>query len=125
MTCRRSTPILAVLGALAIATVVPAAPPHKRLATQLARDATTLVKSEPLLMPSLEGAIVVAKEAAVLDPEDPDSWRLLLQLADLAERPDIEAEAVASLLELDPSDEVVRLRYIHLVVDRRQTVEER
>jgi tetratricopeptide (TPR) repeat protein len=125
VTCRRSTPILAVLGALAIATVVPAAPPHKRLATQLARDATTLVKSEPLLMPSLEGAIVVAKEAAVLDPEDPDSWRLLLQLADLAERPDIEAEAVASLLELDPSDEVVRLRYIHLVVDRRQTVEER
>lgn len=99
--------------------------PQQRLARRLARAAGTAVETPPLTVEAMEGAVVILREAVALDPDNAELWRVLLKLAALSEREDVESEAVGQLMRLDPDDDVVRLRYINGIIERYQTVEER
>jgi hypothetical protein len=77
-----------------------------------------------LALPALDGSLLLAAEAARIDPT-PDRWRMLLKLADLAERRDLRIEAVGQLIRLDRQDEVARLLFINDAMDRYQTAEQR
>ena len=81
-------------------------------------------RNRPLNVRALDISILLATEAAHLDPT-PERWRTLLKLADLAERTELRSEALRRLKTLDPHDEVVRLLYINDAIERYQTAEQR
>ncbi|MHC4274191.1 MAG: hypothetical protein ACYSUR_11065 [Planctomycetota bacterium] len=124
------TPSKALLGSLL---VLLAPPPHleaaqetprQRLAGQFDRVAASLVQTEELSVQALDISILLATEAAELDPA-PDRWRTLLKLASLGERADPRSEALRQLVAIDRQDEVARLLYISDAMERYQTAEER
>jgi hypothetical protein len=123
------TPSKALLGSLVVLFASPPplgaeTTPQERLAGQFTRAAMALVESPMLALPALEGSLLLAAEAARLDPTA-DRWRILLRLADLAERRDLRSEAVGQLVRLDRQDEVARLIFINDAMDRYQTAEQR
>ncbi|MHC4349802.1 MAG: hypothetical protein ACYS15_14885 [Planctomycetota bacterium] len=130
------TPSKALLGSLLLLLASPpplqaAQPtPQERLGGQFGHAAAaTLALVDPVTTPalflrSLEISILLATEAAYLDPS-PDRWRMLLRLADVAEQTDLRSEALAQLVALDPYDEVARLLYVNDVIERYQTAEQR
>ncbi|MHC4142317.1 MAG: hypothetical protein ACYSUF_10730, partial [Planctomycetota bacterium] len=126
------TPSKALLGSLLAllawppSLVVAQTTPQQRLAGQFGQAAAALVKTEnrPLNVRALDISILLAAEAAHLDPT-PERWRTLLKLADMAERTELRSEALGRLKTLDPYDEVVRLLYINDAIERYQTVEQR
>ena len=99
--------------------------PLQRLATRLTLVAITILQEEPVVVEALDGAVVLCRLAAEADPQSPDTWRTLLRVAQLAERPQLQASALGMVVRLDPHDEVVRLAYVNHAIDRYQTVEER
>jgi hypothetical protein len=64
-------------------------------------------------------------EAAALEPDSPEMWRIVLHLASLAEREDVRRTALERLSQLDPADESVRLQRLNLALERYQTLPER
>jgi hypothetical protein len=124
------TPSQALLGSLLV--LLAPAPslhaaettPQQRLARQFDNAAATLLLSPEPSVQELDMSILLASEAARLDP-GPDRWRTLLKLADLAEKTDLRSEALRRLVELDPHDEVALLLRINDVIERYQTAEER
>jgi hypothetical protein len=124
------TPSKALLGSLLVL-LGPSPPlaaaemtPQQHLSGEFARAAAALVETQSLSIQALEGSILLATEAARLDPA-PDRWRMLLKLADLAEHDDLRSEALGQLVRLDPQDEVARLLYINDVIERYQTAGQR
>ena len=99
--------------------------PLQRLATRLTLVAITILQEEPVVVEALDGAVVLCRLAAEADPQSPDTWRTLLRVAQLAERPQLQASALGMVVRLDPHDEVVRLAYVNHAIDRYKTVEER
>lgn len=99
--------------------------PLQWLATRFTQVAITVLQEEPVLVEALDGAVVLCRLAVEADPQSSDAWRTLLKVAQLAERPQLQARALGMVARLDPHDEVVRLAYVHNAIDRYQTVEER
>jgi hypothetical protein len=124
------TPSKALLGSLlallvgAPSLAVAQTTPRQRLAGQFGRSATALVESRSLNVKALDISILLATEAAYLDPT-PEHWRTVLKLADVTERTELRSEALSRVKALDPYDEVVRLLYINEVIERYQTAEQR
>ncbi len=123
--CRRAGGVIACLLAVAAPAAAQQPTATQRLARELAQAAATVAGAEPLTVPAVEGALSLIRQAALLDPQNPEIWRQVLQVADLAENDELRADALSRLVRLDPQDEVIRLRYVRLAVDRRQTLEER
>jgi hypothetical protein len=98
--------------------------PQQRLAQRFDGSAATLVQTQTLSVRALDISILLATEAATLDPA-PDRWRTLLKLTDLAEKTDLRGEAVRQLMRLDPRDDVARLLFINDAIERYQTAEQR
>jgi tetratricopeptide (TPR) repeat protein len=97
----------------------------RRLADELARNAVHLLYGRALTVEGLEAAGLLLDEAVALDRDNAELWRLRLDVAALAERDDDRRRALAHLVRLDPADEVVRLKWLNLEIDKQQTVEVR
>ncbi len=99
--------------------------PLQRLATRFTLVAITLLQDEPVLVEALNAAVILCRLAVEVDPQSSEAWRTLLRVAQLAERPQLQARAIGMVARFDPHDEVVRLAYVNHAIDRYQTVEER
>ena len=99
--------------------------PAARLAVELEREARAAVAHEPLLVEDLRAAVVLLEEAVALQPDHADLWRLMAQVATLAERSDLRPHALQEVVRLDPDDEVARWIRLRDVVDDYQLVEDR
>ena len=117
--------VLFVVQAAPVPAAAESSTPLQRLATRLTLVAITILQDEPVVVEALDGAVVLCRLAAEADPQSSDTWRTLLRVAQLAERPQLQASALRMVLRLDPHDEVVRLAYVNHAIDRYQTVEER
>jgi hypothetical protein len=124
------SPPKALLGSLIV--VLAGSPPataaditsQQRLAGRFTHTAAALLGTQVLSVQALDTAILLASEAASLE-SSPEAWRLLLELADLAERGDVRRTALAQLVKLDRYDDVDRLLYINDAIEQYQTAEER
>ncbi len=96
-----------------------------RLAQRLAASALTILSIKPITPQTLETAAGIFGAASELAPEDVELWRLTLNVADLAEDIELQRKAIRAIVELDPEDDVVRLRRLLEVVESAQTVEQR
>ena len=99
--------------------------PQHRLAGQFLRAASAVIATEPLTIQALDGAVSLGQHAAQLDPDNPEVWRTLLQIATLAERGDLKSAALRRLVGLDSHDDVIRLQYINEAIENTHTIEER
>lgn len=135
----RRRPIRALLGGLALtlplvghaatAQEQPAAS-GARLATLLTRSAVRLVRSPRPQVDTLDAALLLAREAADLDPENADRWRLVRELAVVSEQgdrenPSIIDQANDQILRLEPGDDATRLWKLAGTIDRLDLAEDR
>lgn len=102
----------------------------ERLARGFAQRARSMLQRDQIYLGMLESADALIRRAVALNPDNPFIWRIALDLATAMEDGDpraveLQSEALRRLTELEPEDEVVRLRRLLDVVDRRQTAEER
>ncbi len=97
----------------------------ERLGQLLVRYVRTAMAREPLSTNITDAAVVMMDEALRLDGENPEYWRLMLQLSTLTEQLERENSAIRQLLRLDPQDETIRLRRLSLAIDAKQTAPER
>jgi hypothetical protein len=102
----------------------------ERLSRVLTQRARNLLQRDQVYLGMLESAATLMRLSTELAPESPQIWRIALDLATTMEDGDADAAAFASLAlrklaSLDPANEVVRLRALLDVIDRRQTAEER
>lgn len=96
-----------------------------RVAHQLVEAALTVVAPDPLTVEAVDGAVVLVRRAAALDPDNLEVWRTLLRLADLSDREELRLEALQRILKIDPRDEAARLLLVLASIDREQTFEGR
>lgn len=128
----RTPAFLAVLASLTLGLFMLGRPayaadptPQQRLAGEVMRAALASAAATPLTSESLDMACVLASEAVALDPESAGLWRLMLDIAGLAERDDLRTRALDNISRLDPRDDNVRLQQLNLALDRYPTVEAR
>jgi Tfp pilus assembly protein PilF len=98
---------------------------ERMLAGQFVRVGTSLLHNEALSVQMIEAALIMADEAAKLEPDNAELWHYLLSVATLAEREDIARRAAERLIELDPRNDRVRLRLIRARIESEQTAEAR
>lgn len=103
----------------------------RRLSAAWSRAAVAMI-AEPRSpgAQSFAGAIELALAAAELMPNDPQGWRTVVDLAEVADmdEPAVAAaygKALKSLSQLDPSDESVRLARVVSAVERNPTADDR
>ena len=95
------------------------------LAVSLVRTAHQLLEEPMLSRPTMEGSLLILQQAAKLRPHDPELWRSIRSIAELAENQELRSQAIARIVELDPSDQMARLMRLNDALERYQTVEER
>jgi hypothetical protein len=101
-----------------------------RLASRLALDAYSLVRTPGVTAQEIDVALDMARVGAMITPDSVEAWRDVLALADLVGQgqesaASIRAEALGQLARLQPKDEVVLLRKLGTAIGSRQTVEAR
>ncbi|NBX36620.1 MAG: hypothetical protein EBR10_05285 [Planctomycetes bacterium] len=99
-----------------------------RYAEALLREAYLILNPSDISVSELEGAILLTRKAALLEPENAERWYLLLAQAGYAgdvlpAAIEATAEALMRLSKLRPADEQIRLRRLLLELDRRETAE--
>ncbi len=94
-------------------------------AARMIRGAKLIMSSQAPSLETIEMATLLAHEAVDLDARNEHAWRVLLQLAELAEDRQLQVEAVDHLAALNPADQVIRLKSLTNQIDQYQTVEER
>jgi tetratricopeptide (TPR) repeat protein len=98
---------------------------QKGLATEICRSSLIRMSADPLTTEAMETAVRMIHEAVELDPDNPDFWRVQLEIAGTAEREELVAQSIDRLVQLEGSDDVIRLMRLKLALDRFNTVEER
>ena len=101
-----------------------------RLARSLASRARIVLQREIVFLGVLNNSKALLQRAIELSPENPHIWRLALDLASILEDGDADAErwlsqGLSKLSQLEPDDEVLRVRRILDAIDRKQTAEDR
>jgi len=120
-----------ILSAAAAVQTAAAQPGHDEqlvasmLADQWIRLARAVVESEPLTIPKIRAATVLAQQSTTIAPTHLPAWRFQLALADLGENRELQVTSVEQIARLDPADEPIRLRRISHEIDKRSTAEER
>lgn len=103
-------------------------PPKQLLASQYLRAAMSFVEGEVFTVQGIDGAIRLASLAAVLAPDNAETWRALVELIDLGDRPEddeLRVAALRNIARIDPEDDVTKLRLINHAIAQRQTVTDR
>lgn len=103
---------------------------NDRLARAFAQRARSMLQREYVFLGMLESGQAMIEQAVTLSPDNPFIWRVALDFGVTMEDGDAEAaalvrRALARLTQLDPDDEVIRLRRLLALVEQKQTVEER
>ncbi|MDG1136674.1 MAG: hypothetical protein P8N28_00325, partial [Phycisphaerales bacterium] len=75
-----------------------------RLATEFVRLARMATMSEPLTTTAIATAVVLIQESLKLDPKNVSLWRNAIEVAQMADRPDVEFAAIQGLIHLTPND---------------------
>ena len=119
--------LFAVFTATAAQTVRNTTPTvEERLAAEFARASRSTIGIEIPTISALEAAVVLAREAAALDLENINRWRLVAQVASESEDDEALAEALNQMSRLDRDDDVVQLARLNRAIDARgQTLESR
>ncbi|MHC5023326.1 MAG: tetratricopeptide repeat protein [Planctomycetota bacterium] len=117
--------LLVALGSGAAPVVAELPPDERHLAVEIERAAMVFLDGSVINVETIDAALLLLDEAVACDPENIDLWRTILTLTSLAEREDATANALRRVIELDPTDEMARLRRLAEFVDRGQTVETR
>lgn len=123
---RRTSPIVLLIGLIGLCGSARADVTAERLlATRHLSQAFETLGSADLTLTGLEAAVLLIEEAATLQPEDPEVWRELLRVAELAERDELRDRAIEHLSGLAPDDQVIQWRRLTRVLDGYQTADER
>ena len=101
-----------------------------RLADAYMREAFMMVSPTDILPNEIEAAIYLSRQSALMIPDEPERWRVVLGISSLAAEmlplaDAVSREAIEHLTRLCPNDEVVRLRRLVGEIDKRETVEDR
>ena len=103
----------------------PAQPPSYLLAEEFVRVARLASMSEPLDINTIQAALTLATEASRLTPEDPSVWRVLHEVAQMADQQALSVMARENLLRLAPNQTTSQLARLRDAIDRAQTLDER
>ena len=95
------------------------------LAEEFIRVARLATMSEPLDTSSIATALVLVTEATQLTPNDPSAWRVLLEVANMSDRPDISAVAIENILRIIPNSTTAQLARLREVISSAQTIDSR
>ena len=96
-----------------------------RLAGELLRAAELATSEQPLGTGAIEAARALAELAMELAPADADGWRLLSEVAIVADDPALGSLAIQGLLAADPADQSAQLARIRDAIDQIDTASER
>ena len=101
-----------------------------RLAASLDSISADLLSRPGILAPQLELAYGLARVATELDPGSASVWRRLLELSmvlenDLSGVDQVRLQAIEKLVELEPDDEVMRLRRLLDKIEAQPTAQKR
>jgi len=99
--------------------------PSAMLAEEYIRVARTATTSRPIDTKAINAAVVLATEATLLTPEDPSVWRVLHQVAQMADRPSISTHAIENLLRVSPVEPTAQLARLRNIINEAQTVDRR
>jgi hypothetical protein len=107
-----------------------AADATRRLASRLALDAYSLVRTPGVTAQEIDVALDMVVTAASIMPDSVEAWRDVLALADFIGAgqescASIRAKALGELARLEPGNQVVLLRKLASAISARQTAEER
>jgi hypothetical protein len=102
----------------------------RRLASRLALDAYTLMRTPGVTAQEIDVALDMTLLGARIMPDSIEAWRDVLAIADLVGQGQesaaaVRAEALGQLARLKPKDQVVLLRMLGTSISSRQTVEAR
>lgn len=99
--------------------------PTSMLSEEFVRVARMATTSEPLNTTSIDAALILAAEATLLTPNDPSSWRVLHEVAQMADRPTVLVHAIENLLRVVPTQPTAQLARLRDVISASQTVDQR
>ena len=97
----------------------------KRLATEFVKVARSATMTEPLTTNAISTSVCFIREALKLDPNNPSIWRAALQVAQMADLPDFEREAVQGLLAVTPNESAAQLARLRLAIEQTNTADQR
>ena len=95
------------------------------LVEELIRVARMAAMTEPLDITSINAALVLSTEATMLTPDDPSVWRVLHEVAQMADRQNLSIEAREHLLRVNPTQTTTQLARLRDVINGAQTVDKR
>jgi tetratricopeptide (TPR) repeat protein len=99
--------------------------PAERLAGQYVRIAQQLISNADIpSRDTFDGVILLLRQSIALDRDSVETWRMLRDVAQLAERDDLRREATIEITRLDPLDDVARLMRVNDALEQFHTVEE-
>lgn len=99
--------------------------PSFLLAEEFTRIARLATMTEPLTTTSINAAVALATEATQLTPDNPDVWRVLHEVAQMADREDLSLLAIENILRVEPLQPTAQLARLRGVINSTQTVDQR
>ena len=99
--------------------------PSSLLAEEFTRIARMATMTEPLTTTAINAAVALAVEATVLTPDNPSVWRVLHEVAQMADRQDLSLQAIENLLRVEPHQPSAQLARLREVINSSQTVDQR
>ena len=101
-----------------------------RFADAILREAVMMLSPTDILPIEIEAAIYMSRRSALMCPDNPERWRMVLAISSLAapmlpKADEVSREAIARLSTLCPEDEVMRLRRVVGEIERRETAPDR
>lgn len=103
----------------------PVQSPSYLLAEEFVRVARLASMSEPLDVHCIQAALTLATEATRLTPEEPSVWRVLHEVAQMADQRALSMMARENILRLAPLQTTSQLARLRDAIDRAQTLDER
>ncbi|MCA9295943.1 MAG: hypothetical protein KC983_05485 [Phycisphaerales bacterium] len=100
-------------------------PIRRMLASELARYVRVAAGSDLMDRSTFDSGVALAEVVTELDPDNPDSWNLLLDAATIAEDEPARSLAIREIVRLDPDDQRARLFRIQMAIDAYQSADER
>ena len=97
----------------------------ERLSDEFMRVAHMAAMSEPLNTKTITAAVTLITEASKLSPNNETVWRSLIEVAHMADRPELQSHAIKQLLRIAPSESSAQLSRLRDAVARTNTVDER
>ncbi|MEE2912405.1 MAG: hypothetical protein VX436_01230, partial [Planctomycetota bacterium] len=97
----------------------------ERLGEEFLRVAHMAAMSEPLNTKTITAAVTLITEASKLMPDDEAVWQSMIEVAQMADRPELQSYAIKELLRITPTASSPQLSRLRDVVATTNTVDER